>query len=196
MSDTSNIGLIHSGPLAKDAIHIAIAQVSAGEKLKAGDHVGFKDNKEGIVYKDGQPIGIVDPYLKEEINKDRLFYLFLYPNTVTSLTHQWEHPAFDRSPERIAEADKWLREQLCDYYDDGDALTADVVEGTEWNYPRILKEFKEGDVGFYAYGTDFSEKYNYNSDGFRKKFWDNLEIVTGKTATPAQRDQDYFSCSC
>lgn len=194
MSDTSHIGQVHTGPLSNDAIHIAIAQVSAGEELKAGDHVGFKEGNT-VVFKNTNNIGIVDPFLKEVVKKDRLFYLFLYPNTVTSLTHQWEHPMFNRTEDKIKAADTWLREQLCDYYDD-DPLTADVVEGTEWNYPRILEEFKKGDVGYYAYGTDFSDKYNSDKDGFRKKFWDNLEIVTGVLATKKQRNQEYFSCSC
>ncbi len=100
MSDTTNIGLIHNKDLPKDAIHIAIAQVRAGEKLKAGDSIGFKEGEQ-IVYKDTNAIGIVDPFIEGEVAKDCMFYIFLYPNTVTSLVHQWEHPAFNRTPERI-----------------------------------------------------------------------------------------------
>ena len=193
MSDTSNIGLIHTTVLVKDAIHIAIAQVSAGEELKAGDRVGFKD-KEGIVFKDATHIGLVDPFIQTPIKKDNLFYLFLYPNSVTSLTHQWEHPSFDRSPERIAAADKWLKKHSQAYFANEDDYGFSDWEGT--NYHRFIEEFKASNVSAYAYGDDFSEHYNSNIDGFRKKFWDNLEIVTGIAATKEQRDQEYFSCSC
>lgn len=193
MSDTSHIGLIHTTVLVKDAIHIAIAQVSAGEELKAGDRVGFKD-KEGIVFKDATHIGLVDPFIQTSIKKDNLFYLFLYPNSVTSLTHQWEHPSFDRSPEKIAAADKWLKKHTQAYFSSEEDDAFAEWEGT--NYHRFIEEFKAGDVGTYAYGDDFSEHYNNNIDGFKKKFWDNLEIVTGIAATKTQRDQEYFSCSC
>ena len=190
MSDIQNIGLIHNFPLPKDAIHIAIAQVSAGESLSAGDHVGFKEG-ETVVYKDTNCIGIVDPYLKDTVSKDRLFYLFLYPNTVTSLTHQWEHPSFNRTPEKIAAARKWLDDNGEDRYDDDDAYVY-----SSKNADRFIDEFEKGSMNYYALGDDFSEKYNYNENGFRKKFWDNLEIVTGKLATKEQRDQEYFTCSC
>jgi hypothetical protein len=190
VSDTSNIGLIHNRPLPNDAIHIAIAQVVAGEPLKAGDRVGWLEGKEGVVSKSDNPLGIIDPFLTQDVSKDCQCYLFLFPNTVTSLTHQWEHPAFNRNPERIKAARKWLDDNGEDKYEDGDYCYGAT------NADRFIDEFLEGKMNYYALGDDFSEKYNSNADGFRKKFWDNLEIVTGKMATKEQRQQEYFSCSC
>src|SRR5687767_9821896 len=97
MSDVSGLGSTHLADLPRDAIHIAIAQVTAGEDLEPGDFVGFKD-VEGVVYKDARHLGIVDPFIKSDIKKDKKFYLFLNPNTVTSLRHEWTHPLFNRDP--------------------------------------------------------------------------------------------------
>lgn len=35
------------------------------------------------------PVGIVDPFLRESVQPSQRFWLFLYPNTVTSLRHEW-----------------------------------------------------------------------------------------------------------
>lgn len=196
MSDTSNIGLIHNKDLPKDAIHIAIAQVRAGEELKAGDRVGFKEGNE-VVFKDTNTIGIIDPFIEGKVAKDCLCYLFLFPNTVTSLTHNWEHPLFNRTPERIEVARKWLGDNCGDYYDYGYGDPDGRVKEYS-NAENFIDMFSKGEfTWFAASGDDFSEYYNSNKDGtFRKQFWDNLEIVTGVLATKKQRDQEYFACSC
>lgn len=194
MSDTSNIGLIHDKDLPKDAIHIAVAQVIAGEDdLENGDPLNWKDGIEGVVYRDLDAIGIVDPFLTSSLNKGDKFYMFLMPNSVTSLTHQWTHPAFNRDGQKEA-ADKWLKKHSQAYFNDAEDDAFADWEGT--NYDRFISEFKAGTVGFYAYGDDFSDHYNQDIGGFRKKFWDNLEIVTGVMATKEQRAQEYFTCSC
>ncbi len=75
----------------RDAIHIAIAPVVAGEKLWGGTPVRVDD---GIATTNGDPFGIVDPFLTGPIQKGERFYLCLYPGSVTSLRHVWTHPAF------------------------------------------------------------------------------------------------------
>lgn len=76
----------------RDAVHVAIAPVVAGEKLYPGDPVGLYGGK--AFDNVGEPIGIVNPFLANPVLGGETFYLFLYPNTVTSLRHTWTHPAF------------------------------------------------------------------------------------------------------
>ena len=95
---TPNIGQLCGDDARRDAIHFAVAPVEAGMDLRPGDHVGLTD---GRASRGAKAIGIVDPFLKGEVKEGQRFWLFLYPNTITSLRHVWTHPAFTpRLPER------------------------------------------------------------------------------------------------
>jgi hypothetical protein len=87
--------LITDGDRRRDAIHIAVAPVTAAEPLAPGQHVGFipSGQTETVGLAD-RLIGIVDPFLTNPVEPGQRFWLFLYPNTVTSLRHVWTHPAF------------------------------------------------------------------------------------------------------
>lgn len=91
---TPNIGQEPAADARRDAIHFAVAPVIAGELLEPGQHVGMVDGKFYWSVNDEQKIGVVDPFLKESVERGHRFWLMLYPNTVTSLRHVWEHPAF------------------------------------------------------------------------------------------------------
>jgi hypothetical protein len=88
---TLPIGRLISGEEGRDAVHVAIAPTTAPCELQPGQHVDRHGNPEAP---DVEPVGIVDPYLREPVQKGQRFWLFLYPNTVTSLRHEWTHPAF------------------------------------------------------------------------------------------------------
>lgn len=91
--------LITDGDRRRDAIHIAVAPVTAAVRLTPAQPVGFLNAGDiecvGVVE---HPIGIVDPFLTEDIQPGQRFWLFLYPNTITSLRHVWTHPAFTPRP--------------------------------------------------------------------------------------------------
>jgi hypothetical protein len=90
----TEVGKLLGPEASRDAIHVAIAPVVAAHELEVGQHVGL--NKEGEAScVDSPTIGIVDPYLNREfVGKGDRFWLFLYPQTVTSLRHVWTHPSF------------------------------------------------------------------------------------------------------
>lgn len=90
---TPNPGQEPAADARRDAVHIAVAPVVAGGLLFAGDHVGPDLN--GTFHCVGSGcIGVVDPFLLEPVQYGERFWLFLYPNTVTSLRHVWTHDAF------------------------------------------------------------------------------------------------------
>lgn len=98
------IGKLVAEDGGRDAVHVAIAPTTAPCELRPGQHVDPLGNPEaaGVV-----PVGIVDPFLREPVRAGQRFWLFLYPNTVTSLRHEWTHPAFaTTSPAAVNQAIK------------------------------------------------------------------------------------------
>jgi hypothetical protein len=87
--------LIEDGDLRRDAVHVAVAPVTAAERLMPGQAVGMasEDSLE-LVSPCEQNIGIVDPFLKKAVEPGQRFWLFLYPGTITGLRHVWTHPVF------------------------------------------------------------------------------------------------------
>lgn len=71
--------LITDGTQGRDAIHIAVIPMKAVMHMHPGTRLVN---------------GIVDPFLRSQVNPGEWFWLFLYPNTTTSLRHVWSHPAF------------------------------------------------------------------------------------------------------
>lgn len=96
MSDTQMLvgKLIDDEVTKRDAVHVAVMAVTADSDLQpgqrvclsaSGDYAKRSLNEKGV-------IGIVDPFLRDTVYKGDRFWLFLLPNTVTSLRHVWTHP--------------------------------------------------------------------------------------------------------
>lgn len=166
--------LIKSKNPSRDAIHMAIAPVIAGSKLAPGEHIGIMEGTI-VASKDETPIGIVDPFLNHPVQVGEKFYLFLYPNTITSLRHDWTHPAFGgREQARIVESERWLREYAEQVRTDYDELLG-------------LAEGREVVFGITTYPDPHDE------------MWDHLEVVTGRELSMEERrtlELDKISCSC
>lgn len=82
----------------RDAIHVAVIPARALVRMSPGCHVGIHEEYLPEVVAESSEarkcIGIVDPFLKEDVEEGQRFWLFMYPNTVTSLRHAWSHSAF------------------------------------------------------------------------------------------------------
>lgn len=183
MSDQSKLGIGHiiATEQHRDAIHVAVAPVIAGRALEPGDHVGLNVNGEAV--KNGACIGIVDPFLENEVLKGQRFWLFLYPGSITSLRHEWTHPAFAEEQQQArakSTSEQWMRAWALKHIDHGRNY-ADLDD--EGKY-----QFAIGDmVELMCVGPN-EDARDYIND----EWWNHYEIITGKRG---QRD-DYFSCSC
>lgn len=96
--------LIEDGDRRRDAIHIAVAPVTAAARLAPGQHVGLI--QEGNLELAGpceRTIGIVDPFLTADVEPGQRFWLVLYPNSITGLRHIWTHPTFTKASAAILE---------------------------------------------------------------------------------------------
>ena len=96
--------LIEDGDRRRDAIHIAVAPVTAAARLVPGQHVGLvQEGNLELVGPCDRNIGVVDPFLAEPVEPGQRFWLFLYPGTITGLRHVWTHPAFTAAAAAVRE---------------------------------------------------------------------------------------------
>ncbi len=173
--DTLKIGNIINSPQDRDAVHMAIAPTVAGEDLRPGSHVQLID---GIAWGGSKAkcIGIVDPFLEVRATKGEKFWLFLYPGSITSLRHDWTHPAFgDEIPPEV-ESRRWIERF---------AATLDQ------SYNRLMLAASTW-VERKDYTYDNTEAYKGHYDEF-PEFWKHYEIVTGETTDDKT---SFFTCSC
>lgn len=184
------LGNIIDDNAGRDAIHLAVEPVVAGEKLKIGDDVVLIGGK-AFSYEnnsDLKPLGIVDPFLTASVQKGERFWLIIYPRQITSLRHVWQHPDLperDRAMEMLAdnligdmkkieEAKTWII-----YYAQSLGLDYDeLMEAAE-------SHINHGD--YLIRGGTF--------EGLRTshEFWEQYEIVTN---TKVGDMGNFFSCSC
>lgn len=188
MTHDAKLGqIIDNVDAARDAIHIAIAPVTADTRLHPGQHVGLIGDGDKVADVPGS-IGIVDPFLTGPVNAGERFWLFLYQNTITSLRHAWTHPAFEgegvgsEAPVSPAAAisfrvagEAWLRNCA----DELDISYRDLMDAADdWIASHDYYVFRDRDTP--SLDTD--------------KFWQAWEHVTGRRA-PEDRPA-FFSCTC
>jgi hypothetical protein len=186
----------------RDAVHVAVFSARAKEPVFPGQDVAIVEHKDVdvlVAAQEKDTVGIVDPFLKElVVHPGARFWVYLYPRTITGLSHRWTHPDFDgvevpeayATPARRLESERWLRE-FCDQADcpQYEKLIALVDEAIEHD-------------GVVNYGEDYSvrlgsESLHFNGTdahgGIPAEFWDHMANVLGK---PMPYRPQYFSCSC
>ena len=191
---TASIGKVITDPtLQRDAIHIAVVPVVAGENLEPGESVQM--NSEGKAASSGcaERDGVVDPYLDHIVRKGETFWLFLNPGSITSLRHDWTHPAFEPVSAPVIKAnsaasEKWLRE----------FANANDCPSYERMMAGLMGLHRDKDE-FYDYGPDHGYDEYFTFMGVDAhcevpdEFWYHFEIVTG---VRPRHKYKYFNCSC
>lgn len=190
MSDILPIGQLIEDEQHRDAIHIAVAPVICGaEELIPGQRIGFIEhgNTERVGSHAEHRIGIVDPFLTRNVFLGQRFWMFLLPNTITSLCHDWTHPAFEaaapttkRAAVHRSDSETWLR------------AAADAIDLTYNALMRDAKTWVECKEHTVQHG---SESWRDSGIGSNPEFWHHYEIVTG-TIVPEDRKRSFYCCSC
>lgn len=176
--DTLGLGKIIEGERHRDAIHVAVAPVTAAERLSPGQHIGLIGGGE-MAGVSNSPVGIVDPYLPGPVFKGDRFWLFLYPYTVTSLRHEWEHPAFTERPaSQKSESAEWI-----------EGFIRDREIGV--SYDQLIA----GANAYLDTGEWMSDGCIYGSESIPDEFWDHFEAATGRKVLPESRGT-FLHCSC
>jgi hypothetical protein len=178
MNDVT-LGQKITGSAFRDAIHIALAPVEAGENLSPSTHVGL--GPDGKAYKmNSETIGIVDPFLKSYVMKGEKFWLCLYQKTVTGMRHSWSHPAFSDEPIAGATLE--------------DSAKIRSREWIQWmchdksiGYEELMLAAHE----WVDHGEYWCEGGRFESESLPEEFWTHFAVLTGKSGSG-----HFFTCAC
>lgn len=187
----ATLGTIIDATAGRDAIHLAVEPVEAGEKIFPGQHVSLTN---GISKASGKLVGIVDPFLPGPVFPGQMFWLVVYPRQITSLRHVWEHPGFPASglpePGLVAPAPEVLTR-----------TSAEMKASEAWIENWASRFSLSYDEVIYG-ARDYLKDGNYLSGGellegeyVPAEFWTHYERVTGETVEDRDRGT-FFSCSC
>jgi hypothetical protein len=172
----------------RDAVHVAIIPLIAGERLYPGQLFRLAYSQPTIALRgSSNSVGVVDPFLRADdvaIEKGVQFWGLLFPGTVTGMRHHWQHPAFDTPSEPMNSSELWLR-QFADKWniDFAELIRAGVgEEEPDWRYVT-------------AKGIDLHSSRDLDTHD-EELFWQHLASYTGKTFTKQHQEALKWSCSC
>jgi hypothetical protein len=183
----ATLGTVIDASAGRDAIHLAVEPVEAGEKLFPGQHIRIDG---GIAMSGGKTVGIVDPFLPGPVFQGQKFWLVVYPRTITSLRHVWEHPAFPsaedqlktRNDSDVAAAERWLR-NYADEIDEGFNTLLEAAD--QWL-----------ESGEYFYGTESNGYHGkFEGESLHPDFWSYYQMYRGKVV-PVDQQGSFFTCAC
>ncbi len=172
----------------RDAVHIAVVPVLAMQQLSPGDHVGVSPDGKAAHAAYSPHVGIVDPFLRGTVRPEQTFWLCLYQGQVTTLRHEWTHPAFPAvdKADQYSRDDKelsksWLRQYAArtSPYDDADDA-----------YERLLRGLKDKEVHYS--GRDMHCRGDLVDEAELKH---HAEIVLGMTIDFSDGNFS-FTCGC
>lgn len=184
----ASLGTIIGDSEKRDAIHLAVEPVTAGETLYPGQDIGL--GEDGRAYGEGKLVGIVDPFLKQKVREGNRFWLIIYPRQITSLRHVWSHPDFEETAETVKVEKGTSDHDKSKSWIEGFAVKLDQT------YNRLMEAAETWlDAGKWnGYTYDNSETYKAYYDQF-PEFWKHYAVVTGKEV-PKDKRESFFTCSC
>lgn len=208
------LGMIHQHDEKRDAIHLGVEPVEAGEQLAVGATIGIKDGKAYQSTKRNgiKALGIVDPFLEGKVLPGQRFWLVVMPRQITSLRHVWEHPDFPDS----RETSHVVVEQPKAWTDLSDAerkthVSIGTEQGKAWDFlENYARELSDYDGEFTAddlfdqgkQNLDDPSGWNYlvggsSMEGERpsEEFWEAMAVLLNRDLTNVEKP-NFFSCSC
>lgn len=186
MSDQSKLGLgkVITEPQERDAIHVAVAPVVLAHEMAPGTHVGL-DVTGRATSRTDKLVGVIDPFLKTRTPPGRTVWLFLYPGTITSLRHEWTHPALPvvTAPRADkSDSEKWMRAWAMEHMGEDYYGAADGKREEDAAYSDAIRAGHDMSVGPYEDARDHIDD----------EWWTHWEAITGAKGERGE----YFSCGC
>lgn len=189
-----NLGGVPSEGAYRDAVHVAVAPAMAGDTLNPGDKVKFDPIGFLVRCEPEEAVGAVDPFLGSPLAFGDSFWLFVMPNSVSGMRHEWKHPLFgpaltcDTPNRRASEA--WLQDYAVRLrpYDRRDDVGEAPCSPRE-SYERMMSKIL-GDNQVLGWGSDL-HGFGELQDG--EAFLRHLSVVLGRSIQP---DDLEYICSC
>lgn len=187
----------------RDAIHIAIVPVIAGERLYPGEQVVIRNGE--AFRSEEKPIGVVDPFLRLPVRRGERFFLCLYPGTITGMRHHWKHPQFDESLATMTEkpdeesVEHNPRQELSRI-----TMTKAEAEAVLRSFSReanqdfdhvvdVMTSFNDMGEVWVEHGSVSSRDAYYDTD--KTRLWKAWSVWTGIPISEVPEDAP-FGCSC
>lgn len=182
--------------IGRDAIHLAVLPIVAGENLYRGTRIGIA--KDGLAWEeygncpdvDIKMIGIVDPFLEDDVRPGERFLMVLYPRTITSLRHVWAHPDVP-APEFFQIMDDKRKEERA-AMDPNELWIRDYAQALQLDYDELMDEagkFLKDGSGSMRGGDNLDGEYTSS------EFWVRYSKLTGEDIIEDDPG-NFFSCAC
>ena len=168
----------------RDAVHIAVMPVVAGEPIRPGERLRIKFGTDDVVlcgeYNDDY-VGRADPFIEAyEIKTGEKFWMWLRPGTITGLRHEWTHRTIDAEKKPLSDSETWLRE---------------FAEKWNFNYNAMIEAAQEKGSYITARGRDLHSA-NELDEGDEELFWYHISKLTGKKFNTEHKKGFCWSCTC
>jgi len=156
----------------KDAVHVAIVSCRAGCFLSPGDRVKLNEHREAVNANRKESLGVVDPFLKEDVDKGSFFWLVMNPNATQAVKHVWDHEVDFTPPDRDVQENKWIKEFADDLgvsYQllmDAARELVDNDKSTKYEGTATKEKIEEVLDDFYEFWYEWSEETGYEFENF------------------------------
>lgn len=183
----------------KDAIHVAIIPLIAGENLSPGTYVSLnRETKQGVKSRAPDknfsgPLGVVNPFYQGQIKKGEVFYLLLTPGTVMSIRHDWTHPEFkemdEENQENVEGKNNLSRLSL------KQQIAREFLEAYAISIGSDLDELLYRTRDYLLHDEYWNEGARFDGEYLPDGFWSYYEDYTNTKVEDGKR-YSFFSCSC
>ena len=195
MNALETLGLIHVGEEKRDAIHLAVEPVKAGEDLNPADHISVADGIATLADV-GKGHGIVDPFLTDIVKEGERFWLVLYPRTIQSLRHVWTHPGL---PDEVAAPAKVVTKFTTKSKEEKKMALEKAIELISGHAKALGMSYDR----FLAHATDWVESGQWyvggaHAEGYSidpRTFWPAWSLITGRKV-PEDKRENFVTCTC
>lgn len=186
----ATLGTIIDASQKRDAIHLAVEPVVAGDHLKPGQHITVIDGV-ALPAPIGKGLGIVDPFIEgPRVLKGQTFWFVMYPRKVTSLRHVWAHPAFKDEAEAITKPAIAPPD-----HPESMALLMRTADEAGISYEDLI----DGARCYLRHDDYMIDGGRWEGFDFPNNFWEHFVKVRPDMAEAVEKKSylgSFFSCSC